>query len=75
MVIMACVWASAQLRTVFAAKRKRVVSAAAASETTGQCETSRARLATQENAFTSHDRPFALRVLSHTKPLPQSATS
>ena len=41
--IMACRWASARLRPVLAAASIRVVTVTAASETTGQCETSRAR--------------------------------
>jgi len=42
MAIMACRWASARVRPVLAAASIRVVRVTAASETTGQCETSRA---------------------------------
>ena len=53
MAIMACRWASARVRPVFAAASIRVVRATAASETTGQCETRRARLPAEKNAFAS----------------------
>jgi len=43
MAIMACRWASARVRPVLAVASIRVVRVTAASETTGQCETSRAR--------------------------------
>ena len=42
MAIMVCRWAWARVRPVFADASMRVVRATAASETTGQCETSRA---------------------------------
>ena len=78
--VMACRWASARVRPVLAAASIRVVSATAASESTGQCETTRPRLPALKKAFASTDSPFAPGVPSaaavlHADRMTQSALS